>query len=423
MTFEGKKLLHVGGAMFQTPAIGCAKALGCEVILVDKDNEAPGIAFADVFEPVSTTDREGVLEVARRHEINGVMTYASDSSTATVAYVAHELGLPGSPLAAAELLQRKDRFRQFQHENGIPHPRFVTVDNPAEAESLSMNLPFPLVIKPVDSAGTKGQSVIHSREEIRAAYLYAVQFSGRGKVILERYIESNALELDGDVFFQNGELRFRHYGHNYFMRDRLSNVPCGEIFPGFFGPKVTRQLDEQFRTLISALNLECGCINFDGFISRETVYIIDIGLRNGGNFVPELIALSTGFDLTRAAVCAALDVQVPCTGNESDCAEPVASYLVGSRSAGTLRDVTFSPDLAQYLVEYRPFLAEGSPVVPFTRSDRAAGVAFFRFPDMAALEDYTVRMESLVTIALDHTDKAQVWPQGVANEIDARKAL
>ena len=423
MALEGKKLLHVGGALFQTPAIRCAKALGCQVILVDKDNEAPGIDMADVFEPVSTTDRTGVLEVARRHEINGVMTYASDSSTATVAYVAHELGLPGNPLAAAELLQRKDRFRQFQHDNGMPHPRFITVDNPAEAESLSMNLPFPLVIKPVDSAGTKGQSVIHSRGEIRAAYLYAVQFSGRGKVILERHIESDALELDGDVFFQDGELRFRHFGHNYFMRDRLSNVPCGEIFPGFFGPKVTRQLDEQFRTIISGLKLECGCMNFDGFISQDTVYIIDIGLRNGGNFVPELITLSTGFDLTRAAVCAALDIQVPCTGNESDCAEPVASYLVGSRGAGTLKEVAFAPDLAEYLIEYRPFLAEGSPVVPFTRSDRAAGIAFFRFPDMAAMEDSTARMESLVTITIEQTDEVPTWPRDPANEAGARKVL
>jgi biotin carboxylase len=151
----GKRLLHLGGALFQTPSLERARSLGCEVILADHDPDAPGRAHADVFEQVSTRDVEGVFALAIAHAADGIMTYASDSSVETAAVVAQRLGLPGNPPEAAATIRNKDLFRRFQTEHGLPRPEFFVAATAAEAFSRVRDLRFPLVVKPVDSAGRR----------------------------------------------------------------------------------------------------------------------------------------------------------------------------------------------------------------------------------------------------------------------------
>jgi len=416
MGIQGKKLLHIGGALFQVPAIKCAKDSGCIVILVDQDENVPGRAYADIFETVSTTDKEAILKIARKHKIDGIMTYASDSSTPTVAYVAQELKLPGNPLSATRTLQGKDLFRQFQKECGIDHPQFGVATNQKEAADITNSLGFPVVFKPVDSAGTKGQSVVYIDTEIAAAFEKAIGFSSAGRVIIENFLKADIMELDGDVLVQNGELAFRHYGHNHFMKNRISNVPCGEIFPGFYGKDIADKLDEQFKAIIKGLGLRIGCMNFDGVVSGGKVIILDIGLRNGGNFVPEAIALSTGFDLTKAAVYGALGQAYPV--NVDSESKATATYLVASRLGGVLEQIEFSDEIKDFIKEYRPFYNVGDTVSPYTRSDLALGCLFMQFPDMATLKDRMDRIENLVKIRIqgnrsaivETSDKVQTDP-------------
>jgi hypothetical protein len=91
----------------------------------------------------------------------------------------------------------------------------------------------------------------------------ALEQSKVKRAIFEEYIHTDLMELDGDVWFEDGRLAFRHYGHNYFLRDRISNVPSGEIFPGFIDDRLASHLDEQLSTVIRVLGLRSGCFNFD----------------------------------------------------------------------------------------------------------------------------------------------------------------
>lgn len=382
---RGKTLLHLGAAGFQVPAITRAVDLGCRVVTADNRPDNPGHRFGQVYENVSTVDMPGILAVARRHGVDGVMTYGSDVAAPTVCHVAEQLGLPGNPYAAARLLQRKDLFRAFQAEVGLPHPAFFSARSADEARAQIARLAGRVVVKPADSSGSKGQSVIASADEVEAAFHRAAPFSRCGAVVFEEFLEQDLLELDGDLLFQDGMLAFRHYGHNYFREDALAAVPCGEIFPGFFSPEVESQLDRQFRTVIEKLGLRNGCMNFDGILRAGTAYILDLGLRNGGNFVPDLIQLSTGFDLTRAAVFAALGLRVSCERLAAEHPRPVASYILNSHTEGAYRGVEVSDRLRPYLVETRVFVEVGAPVLPFDRGDRALGMVFFLFPDMATL--------------------------------------
>ena len=108
-----KKILLLGGSAQQVPVIEKAKQLGYYTILCDYLPDNPGQYVADKFYPVSTTDKEPVLEIAEREQVNGVLAYASDPAAPTAAYVAEKMGLPGNPYQSVEILCNKDRFRKF----------------------------------------------------------------------------------------------------------------------------------------------------------------------------------------------------------------------------------------------------------------------------------------------------------------------
>jgi lysine 2,3-aminomutase len=398
MNFKGRRLLFTGGALFQTPALVRARNLGCQIVLVDPDPNTPGRAYADAYEQASTVDQAAVLAVAVAHRIDAVMTYASDLSVPTVAFVAEQLRLAGNPPQAAEIMRRKDLFRQFQKDQRLPHPSFFVAGSTGEAFERIGGLTFPVVVKPVDSAGTAGQSVIHGKSEVPRAVEVALSASNVKLAVFEDFIHTDMMELDGDVWFENGRLAFRHYGHNHFLRNRLSNVPSGERFPGTFGEALSRHIDEQFRTIIDRLGLRSGNMNFDALAANGTVHIIDIGLRGGGNFVPDLIQLSTGFDLTEAAVYAAFGEPYPCDELFRRNPVPVASYLMGSRFPGRFDGFEFHPDIANYVVETRPFAEVGSTIRAYTRADFAVGTTFFRFPDVDVMNRKMDDIEDFVKL-------------------------
>ncbi len=394
----GRRLLHLGGAEFQIPAIECAKSLGCFVITADNQPENPGHRLADLYVNVSTVDKEAILAVARQHRIDGIMTYGSDVAAPTVSYVSETLGLPGNPLAAATVLQRKDLFRAFQRELGLPHPEFVSVSTAAEAQAAYQLLSGAVVVKAADSSGSKGLSVIHDKQEAATAFQRAGSFSRCGIVVLERFLTPDMFELDGDVLVKNGKLAFRHYGHNYFTKRNKSFAPCGEIFPGFFGADISEQLDEQLQKVITALNICTGCMNFDAIVSAGRVHLLEIGLRNGGNYVPHLIYLSTGYDLTRAAVLSALGADVRCDRLSVPDALPVASYILNSDIEGRFEGFDISPAIEKFVVGSRLFCEIDSHVLPFTRGDRALGIVFLKFPDRETMSRITEEIEQHISL-------------------------
>lgn len=118
-----KKILLLGGSAQQITAIETAQRLGYFTVLCDYLTDNPGQYVADKFYLVSTTDKDAVLEVAEKENINGVLAYASDPAAPTAAYVAEKLELPSNPYQSVETLCNKDMFRQFLAENGFHTPQ------------------------------------------------------------------------------------------------------------------------------------------------------------------------------------------------------------------------------------------------------------------------------------------------------------
>lgn len=394
--FNTKKLLFLGATQFQLPAIKAAQRLGVQVIVTDNVPSNIGHSVGDFSENVSTTDLESLVGVARKYNIDGVMTYGSDVSSPGVSYVAEKLNLPGNPYSAAKILQRKDEFREFQKKTGLPHPCFVIIDEGFTGDKI--NLHYPVLVKPSDSSGSKGLTIVASSKQLQSAIAKAREYSRCGTVVCEELLKSNILELDGDILIQNGKLTFGHYGHNYFLKESKLKVPIGEIMPGFFGEEVIDQLDDQLQKIITAFNLVTGCLNFDALLVEGKVVILDIGLRNGGNYVPDLIKMSTGVDLTEAAVYCALGVEYPIQELHAAKPKPVMTYILNAKEEGQYTGIRYDDEIVNNIKKSINFVEFESEVEPFTRGDYALGVAFLEFDSQKEMLEKWQTVEDFIHI-------------------------
>ena len=172
-----KKLLLLGGSAQQIIAITTAKKLGYFTILCDYLTDNPGQHKADKFYLISTTDKKAVLEVAKNEQIDGILAYASDPAAPTAAYVSEKMGLPTNPYSSVEILCNKDMFRKFLSNHNFSTPKAKGYEKKADAIIDVNKFTLPIIIKPVDSSGSKGITVIRDIENLEKAIDFAFSFS------------------------------------------------------------------------------------------------------------------------------------------------------------------------------------------------------------------------------------------------------
>ena len=174
-----KTVLLLGGSAQQLDSFAAAKRLGYRTVLCDYDPNCPGRELADSFYEVSTLDAEAVLAVAREEHVDGVVSYASDAPAPIAAWVSERLRLPTNPYESVAMLCDKGLFRAFLCKNGFSVPRCAIV-GAGDSDSLEMavrEVDFPLVMKPVDSAGSRGVTVVRDPANAPEAFSHALAHS------------------------------------------------------------------------------------------------------------------------------------------------------------------------------------------------------------------------------------------------------
>jgi biotin carboxylase len=328
------RILILGAGVFQVPVISLAKQLGHYVITMDYLPDNPGHAIADERYIVSTREKEKCFEVAKHLSIDSVLTVASDVAVPTVAYIGQKLGLPTVNLNAAEILSNKGNFRKFLKQNSLNTPEFIISNNYSDLMHFFTRKVKKCIIKPLDSSGSKGISTISTTEELRNNYdMIQTQF-GSGEVCLEEFIDG--IEVGGDAFFVDGRLEFIMVTKKS-LTEPPYYVPTGHIVPGEIfetRPHVVEAIKKELQTIISKLGIASSPINFDVIVDNNGIpFIIDIGLRNGGNCIPDIIWHCCGIDLYRAIIDTSLGITPVFSPR-------IISRFVGSRILGSPRDGT-----------------------------------------------------------------------------------
>ena len=166
-----------------------------EIILVDMSDKVRAIPFADRFLQISTMDKEAVLKAAREEKIDYILTACGDQPLSTMAYVATEMGLP-TYLSEQDVrdLTNKRFMKDKMVKSGIPTAKHVYIDK--NWDGVIPDFEYPLVVKPVDSNGSKGVKKVFTPADMEKALKEAFQYSLSGDVIIEEFKQGEELSVD-----------------------------------------------------------------------------------------------------------------------------------------------------------------------------------------------------------------------------------
>ncbi|MCM3765960.1 ATP-grasp domain-containing protein [Neobacillus niacini] len=395
-----KKILFLGGTAQQIPAIKYAKEMGYYTILCDYQSNTPCQKYSDEYYCISTTDKEGILKIARKREIDGIVAFISDTAASIAAYVANKLNLPSHPYESVSILTNKEQFRKFLHENGFSCPRAESYKVFKEAKNGLSNFHFPIMLKPVDSSGSKGVTRVDSIKDLEGAFEKALSNSREKTVIVEEFIEKNHdYQIGGDVFIIDGRLEFCGFLNCHRNNQVNPNVPAGKSYPLFLDKARASLVRSELQRLIDRLNLKTGALNIEAIIGRdEKIYFIDIGPRNGGNLIPDFLKIITEIDFVGATVEAAIGNNELDVNYKPTTEEFYFSYTVHSAKSGKLEAILFKNGIENHIIHREIYKEKGDMIEVFTDGTKALGFVFLKFKSLEELKDKMNHMTDYISV-------------------------
>ncbi|ATP39441.1 carbamoyl-phosphate-synthetase [Solibacillus sp. R5-41] len=399
-----KKLLMLGGSHSQVPVIKAAREMGHYVITCDYLENNPGHQYAHEYYNVSTTDKEAVLSLARSLKIDGIVCYASDPAAPTAAYVAEKLGLPSNPYQSVEILSNKDKFREFLKGNNFNVPRAKGYYTFQEAKAEFHSFKMPVMVKPVDSSGSKGVSKIDSIDRLQEKVEDALSFSRVKRFIIEEYIENYGYHIGGDGFSVDGRLVFWCFANEHFPVSRINPfVPVSASWPCAMPERVQDKIKHEIQRALNLLNMKTGAYNFDIRIDdKEDIYLIEIGARNGGDLYPQVINYATGIDMVKYTIKAALGENC----SDLTMVEPKgywAVYLLNSQEKGVFKGVDFHEEIQKNIVECELLVRQGENVSALTGAHEKVGIMILQFSSMNEMLDKLDEMTKWVKVNIENS--------------------
>ena len=376
-----KKLLLLGGSRYLLPVIREAKSLGVYTITCDYLPDNVAHRYSDEYRNVSIVERDMVLALAEELRVDGVMSFACDPGVLTAAYVTEKLGLPSvGSYEAVSILQNKGRFRGFLAEHGFNVPTAKGYSS-IEAALKDMSLfHWPVIVKPTDSAGSKGVSRVDEPLKLREAIENAISYSRGKEFIIEDFITQKGFSSDSDCFSVNGELQFVSFNAQRFDPSAENPyTPAAYSWPASISEIHQKELAAEIQRLIRLLGLGTSVYNIE---TREgtdgKAYIMECSPRGGGNRLSECLEYATGVKLVENAVRAALgfpivDVeQRPYNGFW-------AEVILHSDKPGVFDSLWIDESIADAVYERDLWVRPGEPIGGFRAANEALGTLILRF--------------------------------------------
>lgn len=396
-----KKMLLLGGSSQQVIAIETARQLGLYTILCDYLPDNPGRYHADKFYQTSTTDKNAILKIAQDEKIDYIIAYASDPAAPTAAHVAEKMGLPANPYKSVETLCNKDLFRKFLTSHGFNAPRAAGFASKEEAMADIVNFALPVIIKPVDSSGSKGATVLYELSDLGAAMDLAFFYSRGHRIIVEEFIEKKHTYLiGGDIFVSDGKVV--QWGLMNCHRDGQVNplVPVGKSYPPILDDAGLQTVKEVLQRLVTELGIRFGPMNVELIVDcNDRVFPIDIGPRSGGNMIPDLLGMIFGCNVVEMSIRAAMGESVGMKPDEGSLY--YATLNLHSNRGGIFERIEFSHEIRQYIVRKNIYKQPGDSVNYFSNAANVLGIIFFKFPDWETMIGMEEHMNDHVRIVLE----------------------
>lgn len=273
-----------------------AKKLGYEIHSIAWPEGAICQEYSDFFYPVSFTEKEQVLDICRKIGIQGITSFSLESALPVVNYIAQKLNLTGNPPECELLTENKYTMRKQLKICGISIPEFHTVKS--ENELLGIELDFPVIVKPVDSGGSRGVTKIIEKKELSPAIKRALGFSRKKQVLIEQYIEGREFSVE----------YISYKGEHYYLAitDKITTGPPYFVElehhqPAFISEELAFKIKAITEKTLDALRIYSSASHTEIKMNNKgELFIIEVGPRMGGDFITsDLVRLSTGYDFVK----------------------------------------------------------------------------------------------------------------------------
>lgn len=295
-----KKIMILGASELQLPAIKKAKELGLKSIVIDYDPNAIGIHDADTYYNVSTLDYDTILRIAKKEQIDGILTICSDRPMMVVAKVSEIMGLNSisqtTALLATNKAHMRDRLKKYQ----VPIPKYVICKTKQEYSDAVKSIELPFIVKPSDNSGSRGIVFVDKEEAALSAYEYAVENSLEKVVLVEEYMDG--LEVSVEVFVVDEEI------HIIQITDKITTgaphfVEMGHTQPSGLSSNTQEEIKKVTKCAVKAIGIKGGPAHVELKVTSDGVKIVELGARLGGDFIAtNLVKESTGIDLVKETI-------------------------------------------------------------------------------------------------------------------------
>ena len=343
-----------------------------EVILIDFAPNVVAAKYADKHIVESTMDLQKVKEIAIAEKVDFIMTACGDQPLLTMAVVSEELGLP-CYLSKKQVLNLTNKMymKKLMQENGIPTSKFKTFTSKDKLETT--DLTYPMVVKPVDSNGSKGVRKVLNDAELHEYAKDAFKFTLTDTVIVEEFNEG--FEISADYYVIDGEAQKVMWCQlNKYQVNDSTQIIYQSVIPPSLSAKASATLDEIATKIAKAFEVNNSPLLIQAIVNGDDVRVIEFSARLGGGAKYKTIQNVTGFNVLKANLESMLG-EVPNLkiADSGKCHSRCHIYLTGGKFVAIegLDELVNNGVIKEYVLT-RPYGVTVNP--PTSSSDRVASV-------------------------------------------------
>lgn len=394
-----KKILIVGAGFGQIPAIKSALELGLETIVIDKNPDAIGMRMVEKSYAIDIIDENAILELVKRENIEGIMTMQTDLPIPTIGFLNDKLNLNGVSYQTAIDCSYKNRTRQRLKAQKVAQPKFEIVSSKEAALEAAKKIGFPLIVKSVDSSGSRGITKVLQESGIPSAYDHALNNSRQTIVLIEECILG--IEMGAQTFSQGGKC-LKVLFHNDKLATGPFMVPTGHSFPSAIDKRQLRQAEKVMKDCVEALGIEEGPANIDFILDEKdgVPKIIEVGARIGATCLPELVRYHSGIDWVKETILNSLGLDINLSRTKNI---PVAAEILEATKDGVLKGYKVSKTVTQHpnLLEFEITAKIGDTVSVLRKGTDRIGKIVVKADSFESAELLAAELKANITFEID----------------------
>lgn len=270
-----------------------------EIILVDMSDKVRAIPYADKFLQISTMDKAAVLAAARKEKIDYILTACGDQPLSTMAYVATEMGLP-TYLSEQDVrnLTNKRFMKEKMVASGIPTARHIYIDK--TWDGTIPDFEYPLVVKPVDSNGSKGVKKVFVPSDMEKALKEAFRYSLSGDVIIEEFQQGE--ELSVDVYVEGTTAKLLSITESKKIQENKDSFTIIQSYYQAPTEYQEQRVLEICQKISDAWHLHDTPMLVQMIQKGESYNVVEFSARMGGGSKYRLIQVLSGVDIMKVYV-------------------------------------------------------------------------------------------------------------------------